>query len=177
MGFQRASCLQFFRGHAPWLLAMRWLALSLLWQGPIPCCHSHELWAGADEEAHQVSVACDVNWPLLDHLYTFHSADRESTARSIGWHLHWVMPEVDEGAFPPGPAISGLPGAEPSVILTDGQVSTFTTATIAWVPCEWGLVSGLVASAGDVRSLTPRHFLDTFAASLAMPLRLGIMRC
>lgn len=174
MGFRRASCLQVFRGRTAWLLAMRWMILLLLWQGPIPWCHSHELWAGADEEAHSASVTCECEWPLLEHLYTFHSADRDSAQPATGWHLHWVMPEVDEDALPPGPASSELPGAAPSVILTGGQDSTFASMSASWLLES---VSGLGAGFADVRPAVPCHFLDSYAASLAMPLRLGIMRC
>lgn len=178
MGFRCSYCLQFFRGETPWLLAMRWLILLLLWQGPIPWCHSHELWAGAGEEARSVSVDCDVmcgcDRSLLDHLYAFHSADRDSTHTSTGWHLHWVIPEVDKDTLPPGPATSELPGAEPSVVITGGQDSMLASISAKWL---LETVSGLGASFADVRPSVPRHFLDTYAASLAMPLKLGILRC
>lgn len=163
------------RGQAVGRLWLRWLALLLLWQGPIPCLHSHELWSAADRSAVPVPVAArDSAWPLLDHLLSFHLADRDSNAPVSGWHLHWVQPESDEDVTPPGPATTGVVTSE---LLQEVVSEAWQLAcpTLDRLPLE--LAQERVSFGADQRMTGPCHFLDNFAPSLAVPLRLGILRC
>jgi hypothetical protein len=59
-----------------------WFLLLLVWRGPLPVVHSHELTSGARADAIRLEL----------HQSILHGGD-QSAAKPGGWHWHWVLPD------------------------------------------------------------------------------------
>ncbi len=136
--------------YLPWF---GWLlVLCINMAGPFPYFHCH----GAENSEE-----------LALHILLHHGGDFEQA--NLGWHYHTELPhDHDEEPSPrqerPSPVQE--PSAELTIrLLTDNPVP-FDSATFP--PCTWISVS--------LDSTNPAHFFDGFASSLALPVRLGVMR-
>jgi hypothetical protein len=59
-----------------------WFLLLLVWRGPLPVVHCHELTSGERSEAIRLEL----------HQAVLHGG-HESTVSPGGWHWHWVLPD------------------------------------------------------------------------------------
>ena len=59
-----------------------WFLLLLVWRGPLPVVHSHELNSDGAAEASRLEL----------HQAMLHGGG-ESAASPGGWHWHWVLPD------------------------------------------------------------------------------------
>lgn len=149
----------------PWV-AFRCLLLIAAWQGPLPWCHSHGVVSSASEA-----------W-LRAHVSRYHAGETLDATSPLGVHFHVEFPhgEGDEGS--------------PSPVVLTCQSSSPRADHEGESPClSWNDLSGgdrYVGTHGDLKSIglagfasgrSPRGFFESFASDLALPLRLGIIRC
>ena len=151
--------------HTPAVL--RCFLILCLWQGPLPVWHAH----GTLPDAPEASRA----W-LAKHLETHHASVDPCDVVCFGWHLHFEVPHSEgDPDDVPSPSLR-----DPVVIATNGDggrlpgggelpfVTTDAPYPLAHRP--------LVESARSPRSAR-RGFFPDDAASLPLPLRIGVARC
>jgi len=145
----------------PWVALRCWLLLAA-WQGPFPWCHSH---AGLIDETGE---------RLRAHLSIYHPGESIDADIPPGMHFHVEFPHGDEDNF------------SPFAVVLISEHSPHRSDPFE-EPAGWSGGDGMAchqdASAlSDLRGRgvcqrTPRGFFETFASDLALPLRLGIIRC
>ena len=146
------------RLHHWGLVALRFVLLISVWQGPIPWFHCHGSLAAAGETQ---------PW-LAKHLRSHHSPVSLFTNIDFDWHCHFdfpTPPSEDEPQESPHPRLVVSSGATPTPVSLSGEAH---------------LLSRFYRLPVKVTSLSPpglatagvnQHFYDSFAESLAMPLR------
>jgi hypothetical protein len=142
----------------------KWCALILrcslilaAWQGPIPWCHCHGTLAG--------EPATNQQW-LAGHLHSQHVSTSPFANVDFGWHLHAQLPDApdEHGKVPANPAKHRLP--------TLGSGSEFDGS------CGGSILHGAdqFAAFGAATNTAPTHSFDSFAPSVALLVRLRVMR-
>ncbi len=141
-------------------VCFRILLLLAVWTGPIPYCHCHGTMIGVDANC--------PSW-LLNHLQAFHADSPLRTDVSLGWHLHFSTPENSEdgeSTWAKWLSFSGTPSAV-SACLQDLRLADRLILPLWNVTCR---NSQPIAS-------RVAFFFESFAPSLPLPLRLGVIRC
>ena len=145
--------------------ALRWLLLLLMWPGPVPWCHSHG--AVARSESSQAAT-----W-LREHLWKSHAGSLGTDASRAGWHVHFSLPGSDDGE-------SGSEDSRPSWLMAASTADAQESGAESTSGGSPLFVTERLASSTRVGvgpNAVNRHFLDGFAPFLALPLRLGVLRC
>lgn len=161
-----------------WWSASRWLSLALrcglilcAWQGPIPWCHAH---AAQDRQ------------PALEgwfarHYQTRHLGLSEALCANLGWHVHLDSPWDDAGEHhgeerqsAPPPRLPSELGSSLRGVCTAGEWFAPARGTSDFL--VWSVCVNEDASTSRRTPLTPHHFWEGFAPSLALPVRLGVIR-
>jgi hypothetical protein len=144
-------------------MLLRLCLLLVAWQGPIPWGHAHGTLANSAETA--------AAW-LGGHLQTHHAAISPFANVFLGWHWHVDFPSrgcddesrQEQERLPAG-------GSASELLLAAGQgAGCWWQASCAKTACP---AEGLRFR----HSASAAHFWDCFAPSLALPVRLGTMRC
>jgi hypothetical protein len=155
-------------GH--WLRAV--LVLWVAWQGPLPWCHVHGSQASA---ASDQRITPGQQW-LAEHLRSHHGAVDPLLCQSFPLHFHFDFPASS------GDSERGTDSQAPRLPPSDSQLTHQTgfnrlaPAPLAVTPgCDLACLA-LVAAKQDGAQET-LHFFDSFASSLAVPLRFCVIRC
>ena len=150
--------------HTPAVL--RCLLILCLWQGPLPVWHTHGTLVDAPEASR--------SW-LAEHLETHHPTVDPCDVVFFGWHVHFEVPHSeDDPDDVPSPSLRN-----PVVIAASsdgGRLSgsgLLPRGTDASHPLA---LRPLVVSPRPPRSAR-RGFFPDDAASLPLPLRIGVARC
>lgn len=152
------------------LKSLRWLLVLSLWQGPVPVWHAHDTLADAAAES--------TVW-LASHLERHHASIDPFASITFGWHVHFEVPDSEgEPSESPGPGVR-----LPAVVAVGDAALADTGLRVIW---HGGLVS---VNDSVARQKTPgaqgtpglrRYdggFFSSYAATLSLPLRLGVARC
>lgn len=137
-----------------------------LWQGPLPVWHAHGTLA--------TTPGVSQSW-LADHLQTHHASVDPCEPSFFGWHLHFEVPDADG---PPEDAPS--PGLRCPVVHANGSdiVQPLVRDMLHVMPATVRTLH-LAKPMGRQRffCFARRGFFPDDAASLPLPLRLGVSRC
>jgi hypothetical protein len=145
---------------------LHYLLLLCLWQGPMPVWHAHGTLADAPEASRA--------W-LAGHLETHHTAVDPCELVFFGWHVHFEVPDAE-----------GDPDDAPRSILSFPLVLGSNADAVRPMPGAFlsfvgdALVFQEAFAGGGVPSTTRfarRGFFPDDAASLPLPLRIGVARC
>jgi len=139
------------------LVAVRLLLLFSVWQGPLPWFHCHGALAEAGENQ---------AW-LIQHLQTHHRSVPLDAKISFGWHFHVDLPMSDSDGGDQDARKSCL-----AVSAIASQASAASCADLCPAPA-FQRISPKVVSRPPCLSAAGKilHFFDSFADSLAVPLR------
>lgn len=141
-------------------VCFRVLLLLAIWTGPIPYCHCHGTLFDSENP-------CS-SW-LLGHLQAFHADASLFADVNFGWHLHFSPPGNSEDQESPQARWLSFPGAATTVSACLQDLRSLDSLVI---PAD-NLTSGKVKPA----EYAAGPFFISFAPSLPVPLRLGVMRC
>jgi len=147
----------------------RLFVLALLWQGPVPVFHSHAAFSDPHE--------------LADHLCRCHCGDSRSLSEiaQLPAHVHFLPRQGTGDEIPSDPVGSSAAGG--ACFLAAGAGQTVLGGTLEWQlrgEAAGGDVFVEPALALAVCPVLSEHggtFLTDFAAHLALPVRLGVLRC
>jgi hypothetical protein len=145
---------------------VRCLLMFSLWQAPLPVWHSHgTLAADSSESCH---------W-LARHLESHHAEVDPVDDVPLGWHVHFEMPDSDgEPSESPGPS-ARLPAPSTVTIERAQLLEVFPFAADVVTSPLPGIVTNPACVIGPPGRCL--GFFTHYAASLALPLRLGVARC
>ena len=154
-------------------VVLRYLLVLTVWQGPVLWCHCH----GTLANAAQVN-SCDSNLGILaEHLQDYHSQVDPFANLFFGWHFHVDLPTSDVND--PGSSdepIHDLPvaGEENGTVILSriGNALSMASQFDGWhLFTDQSSVHDVLTVCMRPQPLT--HFLDSFAPTLALPLRLS----
>lgn len=153
-----------------WLaIAVRHLLILACWQGPFPWIHDHASFADCGE----VSAYC-----LAEHLATHHRCGVAGVAEPMGWHVHFEMMggPVDEPERPTSDGPDRLPAecVTGTALLAQGLRAAANDTPLASRDASMLLN---VREIPRLRGEAGAQFLAEFAPHLALPVRLGTLRC
>lgn len=153
-----------------WTWVLRCVLLFGIWQGPKPWCHSHGT----------LTNSPDVCWctSFDEHLRSHHPAVDPLSNLFLGWHVHVAPPGTPNGDSDQGPKSNPQPLPQASSF--DSQTGGIARAELLDGVSTALLIEQQQGAAGTAsKAQLPRaaHFLDTFAPSLPLPLRLCVMHC
>ncbi len=160
-------------------LSVRAVMMLLLWQGPIPWCHSHDA-LRASKSGSLMSAAAE-KFDLASHLKKHHRDIDPRSRISLGWHIHWVLPLMNYdpllGESSPN---EGIP-QPPVSIHADRYFAYGTNLLQAFDQIHAVEFANFVTpsphlSNDGANSLTS-HFYDEFSTSLSLPQRFSVYRC
>jgi hypothetical protein len=142
------------------------LLMLCLWQGPLPVWHAHGTLVDAPEGSRP--------W-LADHLQTHHASVDPCELVFFGWHVHFEVPACeDEPEDAPSaslrcPAVmsAGVDGVRPLARVGLPVAEATIQPVLLLVPLR---------QQGQAR-WARRGFFPDDAASLPLPLRIGVVRC
>jgi len=146
--------------------AIRCLLMLCLWQGPLPVWHTHGTLAEAP--------AASRSW-LAEHLADHHAEVDPREVVVFGWHVHFDLPESEgDPDDTPGPSLrfpvvvsTGSDGVRPGSSERLPIVADSLLTLVIDPPAE------PTAGSHSIR----RGFFPDDAASLPLPLRIGVSRC
>lgn len=149
----------------PWV-AFRCLLLIAAWQGPLPWCHSHGVVTNESDP-----------W-LRAHVSVYHPGESLDGASPLGMHFHVEFPHGGGDERAPSPVVLTCQASSPradheaeSLCLSGSELSG--DDKFVWAFGELKTMS--IARLANGR--LPQGFFESFASDLALPLRLGIIRC
>ncbi|WP_145034384.1 hypothetical protein [Caulifigura coniformis] len=146
----------------------RLFVLALLWQGPVPVFHSH----AAFSDPHK----------LADHLCRCHCGDARTLSEiaQLPAHVHFLPRQGTGDEIPSDPAGSSAAGGA-CFLAVGGQ--TALDGALDWHlrgEASGGDIVSEPAVASAVCPVIFDHggaFLTDYATHLALPVRLGVLRC
>lgn len=149
----------------PWV-AFRCLLLIAAWQGPLPWCHSHGV------------VTSESDAWLRAHVSRYHPGETLDGTSPLGMHFHVEFPQGGDEEDAPSPMVLTCQTASPRADHEAESPRMSGDDLFAGDKYVWAM--------HDLKSMTfarftsgrpPRGFFESFASDLALPLRLGIIRC
>jgi hypothetical protein len=149
----------------PWV-AFRCLLLAAAWQGPLPWCHSHGVVTAESE-----------SW-LRAHVSVYHPGETLDAASPLGMHFHVEFPQGGGDDNAPSPVVLTCQNSSPRADHEAESLCLLGDDLSEGDKCVWAfgdLKASSIARFAAGRS--PQGFFESFASDLALPLRLGIMRC
>ena len=152
-----------------WSWVLRCILLFGVWQGPRPWCHSHGTLCNSPD------VLCTA---FEDHLRSHHATVDPLSNLFLGWHVHVDLPATSTGDGDQHPNS----GAQLllSLVSVDRQTESLSRAALMLGIPTASLIEqqqGNSAIAVSAQLRYSAHFLDAFAPSLPLPLRLCVNRC
>lgn len=149
----------------PWV-AFRCLLLIAAWQGPLPWCHSHGVVTAESE-----------SW-LRAHVSLYHPGETIDAASPLGMHFHVEFPKGSGDDDAPDPAVLTCQTSSPRADHEAESLGLSADDLIGGDKCAWAFADLKASSNARVAvGRSPQGFFESFASDLALPLRLGIIRC
>ena len=145
-------------------VALRMVLMVTLWQGPIPVWHSHGTLKNS-------AVSTEMFSWFTGHLRSSHAAVDPAADVEFGWHAHFDWPRI--------PVDSDSPD---QLNFATEFCAVSAACTLPWndsAEFQYGFsVETLTdrALGGDLVE-RPLGFYVSFATSLAVPVRFGVVRC
>ncbi len=152
-----------------WSWVLRCILLFGIWQGPRPWCHSHGTLSNSPD------ILCT---SFEDHLRSHHPTVDPLSNLFLGWHVHVDLPGTSAGDGDQHPNSSAQ--LQPRLASVDCHTgSLLRAAQMPGIPTA-SLIEQQHGDAAISVSLQLRcsvHFLDAFAPSLPLPMRLCVIHC
>ncbi len=155
-------------GLSRWALVLRCFLLFAAWQGPMPWFHCHGTLADSPGEMSA--------W-LVEHLRSHHPSATPFSPTSFGWHVHVDLPgSSSEGSDQPSPREQERLPVSNAVDCLSASLAPTTAGMSTPLASRLDLLQGGASLAAGAQTRLPAHFLDAFAPSLPLPLRLCVLR-
>lgn len=138
---------------------LRLVLVLAVWTGPVPYCHCH----GTLNDASAQSF----DW-LGRHLQAYHGTDDLFAEIDFGWHLH--LPDPVEEDTDQQEWLSCWDSSK--TISSTGQVCLGGHGYAVAIRSAYSPTFGAMTAVGNSRS-----FFSSFAPTLPLPLRFGVIRC
>lgn len=139
-------------------VVLRFVLLISVWQGPIPWFHCHGSLAAEGE----------IQPWLAKHLRSHHPTIPQAAKIDFGWHCHFDLPTTDSEDQP-------NKSPKPRVVISATETLTPVSISGEIHPSSRFMRLPMKALGMSPPGLTTagvnQHFYDSFAESLAMPLR------
>ena len=147
-------------GYHRFSIFFRVILLLAVWTGPIPYCHSHGTLVGAE-------TTC--SGYLINHLQAFHTDAPLFANVDFGWHVHFSVPTNSEEDEPTQTKWLSNPCSATTVSASLQGLRSLDP----WIFPACNLTLGQSKPAAHA----VKFFFEDYAPSLALPLRLGVIRC
>ncbi|MEW4453364.1 hypothetical protein AB1L30_11855 [Bremerella sp. JC817] len=141
---------------------VRVVLLLAVWTGPLPYFHCHGSLLNA--------VSMDSLW-LFNHLSSSHRDAALCEDVDFGWHIHFGEPGSEKERRLAAKWLSlGGGGTETATVVGDARA-------IDWLTSPDFSVASALPGSPEPRSCSIGAFHSTYAVSLPLPLRFGVVRC